>query len=115
MGHVLLLATLRAQRELHGDSILTQTQLARLTGIEKSSLVLFLDALEGDGWVERRRHPTDRRSHIVHLTESGAARFEKVGEQLYIRQEENLGVLSAAERTQMLTLLGRLIGHLKPG
>jgi DNA-binding MarR family transcriptional regulator len=113
MGHVLLLATLRAQRELHGDSTLTQTRLGQLTGIEKSSLVLFLDALEKQGWVERRRHPGDRRAHSVHLTDDGARRFEAVGLKLYVQQQENLAPLSAAEQEKMMAMMTRLIAHLR--
>jgi DNA-binding MarR family transcriptional regulator len=115
MGHVLILATLRAQRELHGESTLTQTRLAEATGIEKSSLVLFLDALERDGWVERCRHPSDRRAHIVHLTEDGASRFEQVGLGLYRQQQANLSVLSEAEQAAMLELMTRLSEHLAAG
>lgn len=112
MGQVLVLATLRAQRELHGESRLTQRQLGEATGIEKSSLVLFLDALERDGWVQRARHPTDRRAHIVHLTDAGARRFEQVGLGLYRQQEKNLAVLSEAERRAMLDMMNRLTDHL---
>jgi DNA-binding MarR family transcriptional regulator len=115
MGHVLVLATLRAQQELHGESTLTQTRLAEATGIEKSSLVLFLDALERDGWVERARHPTDRRAHIIHLTEEGARRFEQVGLGLYEQQQANLAVLSEAERKAMLEMMHRLTEHLSAG
>ena len=113
MGHVLLLATLRAQRELHGDSTLTQTRLGRLTGIEKSSLVLFLDTLEKQGWVERRRHPGDRRAHSVHLTDDGARRFEAVGLKLYVQQQKNLAPLSAAEQEKLMAMMTRLISHLR--
>jgi DNA-binding MarR family transcriptional regulator len=112
MGHVLVLATLRAQRELHGESTLTQTRLTEATGIEKSSLVLFLDALARDGWVERLRHPHDRRAHIIHLTEDGARRFEEVGLGLYREQQANLAVLSEAEQAAMLDMMNRLIEHL---
>ena len=115
MGHVLVLATLRAQRELHGESTLTQTRLAEGTGIEKSSLVLFLDALEREGWVERCRHPTDRRAHIVHLTDEGAARFEQVGLGLYRQQQANLAVLDEAEQAGMLEMMDRLTEHLSAG
>jgi DNA-binding MarR family transcriptional regulator len=114
MGHVLLLATLRAQRELHGDSTLTQTRLGQLTGIEKSSLVLFLDFLEKEGWVERRRHPEDRRAHSVHLTDDGARRFEAIGMKLYEQQQKNLEPLSAAEQDKFMAMMTRLIAHLKP-
>ena len=108
MGQVLVLATLRAQRELHGESTLTQTRLAEGTGIEKSSLVLFLDALERDGWVERCRHPSDRRAHIIHLTDEGARRFEQVGLGLYQQQQANLGVLSHTEKPAMLAMMTRI-------
>ena len=115
MGHVLVLATLRAQRELHGESTLTQTRLAEATGIEKSSLVLFLDALERDGWVERCRHPSDRRAHIVHLTDEGASRFERIGLGLFRQQQANLAALDEPEQAKMLEMMNRLIDHLTPG
>ncbi|MBO9576937.1 MAG: MarR family transcriptional regulator [Sphingobium sp.] len=108
MGKVLILATLRAQRELDRGDRLTQTELGRITGIEKSSLVLFLDSLEEDGWVERLRHPTDRRAHIIHLTEDGGRRFEAVGLALYEQQQANLGALDAAEQAQLMALLTKL-------
>src|ERR1044072_8286044 len=111
MGHVLLLATLRAQRARHGDGTLTQTRLGQLTGIEKSSLVLMLDALEKEGWVERRRHPDDRRAHSVHLTDDGARRFETIGVKLDAQQQKNLAPLSVAEREQLMAMMSRLISH----
>lgn len=112
LGHVLVLATLRAQRELHQESTLTQTRLAQVTGIEKSSLVLFLDTLQEAGWIERLRHPTDRRAHIVHLTEEGGRRFEAVGRALYVRQQENLSVLTDDEQKQLMGMMTRLMKHL---
>ena len=115
MGHVLVLATLRAQRELHGESTLTQKQLAEATGIEKSSLVLFLDALERDGWVERHRHPHDRRAHIIHLTDEGARRFEQVGLGLHLQQQANLAVLDEGEQAAMMEMIQRLTDHLSAG
>lgn len=113
MGHVVVLATLRAQRELHQESTLTQTRLAEASGIEKSSLVLFLDALEKDGWVQRLRHPTDRRAHIIHLTDTGAERFNEIGVRLQKRQQENLSVFSAQEQADLLRQMTRLLRHLQ--
>lgn len=108
MGQVLVLATLRAQREIDRGDSLTQTQLGRITGIDKSSLVLFLDALEKDGWVKRLPHPRDRRAHIVSLTKDGEARFETVGQALHRQQQDNLSSLGEAERAQLSDLLTRL-------
>jgi DNA-binding MarR family transcriptional regulator len=108
MGQVLVLATLRAQREIDRGDTLTQTQLSRITGIDKSSLVLFLDALEKDGWIKRLPHPRDRRAHIVSLTKDGESRFEAVGLALYRQQQDNLSSLAVAEQAQLSDLLPRL-------
>src|SRR3954452_4274310 len=54
---------------------MSQRRLGEITRIEKSSVVLFVDALEAGGWVRRVRDPEDRRAHIVDMTEAGAARF----------------------------------------
>ena len=112
LGQVVILASLRAQSLLHTESDLTQTRLTQITGIEKSSLVLFLDALEKDDWVERRRHPTDRRAYIVHLTASGAARFNEVGQRLQKNEDECLAVFGDGERKKLSRMLITLSRHI---
>src|SRR5689334_16450579 len=42
--------------------------LVRLTS---GSITSAVDRLEAKGFVERRNHPGDRRTRVVHLTESG--------------------------------------------
>ncbi len=106
MGHVVLLACLHAQNDL------TQTDLARMSGIEKSSVVIFLDALEAAAWIERRVPPADRRARTVHLTTAGRTRFAKLGRKLQAAEKQALAVFNVAERTQLNALLVRLIGHL---
>ena len=106
MGQVVLLASLFAQNDL------TQVQLTQVSGIEKSSVVLFLDALEKDGWVERRRHPTDRRAHLVHLTDRGRERFSAIGLKLARAQDEALSVFTPQERGLLEEMLLRLIQRL---
>lgn len=87
---------------------MSQRILGDVTQIEKSSLVLFLDALEAGGWVSRDANPTDRRSHCVRLTPKGAAKFRKLGPALKDVQDHFLAPLTAAERTQLVELLQRL-------
>lgn len=113
LGHVIILASLRAERLNGAGDDMTQTRLAQLSGIEKSSLVLFLDGLEKDGWVERRRHPTDRRAHNVHITDNGMKRFEAVGQKLYANEQKALSVFGDDERATFIALLSRLLVHLK--
>lgn len=87
---------------------MSQRQLGEVAQIEKSSLVLFLDQLEAGGWVRREDHPFDRRSHLVRLTEKGAAKFKKLGPALKAVQDRFLAPLDAAERAQLADLLQRL-------
>ncbi len=116
-GQVVVLATLWVrlmQGRVSGeDPGLTQTHLVRISGVEKSSLVLFLDGLEADGWIERRKHPNDRRAHLVYLTPPGAERFAQVGQRLYAFEQENFAPFSADEKTRLMQDLARLLAHLE--
>jgi len=87
---------------------LSQRELTRLTDIEKSSMVIFLNQLEADGWVERRTHPTDRRAHAIHLSEAGRARLGPVGQRLAAAEATFLHGLSDEEARQLAGLLHRL-------
>lgn len=87
---------------------MSQRQLGELTHIEKSSMVIFLDALEAGGWVRRAPDPGDRRAHIVQLTAEGAKRFAKLGPRLAIAQETFLEPLGATEVATLTRLLKRL-------
>lgn len=84
---------------------MSQRQLGEVAHIEKSSLVLFLDDLEAGGWVKRCDNPFDRRSHLVRLTEKGAAKFRKLGPSLKKVQDRFLAPLAPAEREQLVDLL----------
>ena len=88
---------------------MSQRRLGELTRIEKSSIVLYLDALESEGWVRREHDPEVRRAHIVQLTSKGARDFAKLGPRLWSAQQRFLEPLSAAEVavfTEMLMRLG---------
>jgi DNA-binding MarR family transcriptional regulator len=88
----------------------TQRDLIAATGIEKSSMVIFLDRLEAQGWIERRAHPTDRRAHAVHLTDAGLGRLAVIGPRLDAAEAQALFALSADEKAHLLRLLQRLSG-----
>lgn len=49
----------------------SQQEAARRLGIDRTSMVAFLDALAAKGLVERRPHAHDRRRNVVELTASG--------------------------------------------
>jgi DNA-binding MarR family transcriptional regulator len=92
---------------------MSQRRLGELTRIEKSSMVLYLDALESEGWVRRELDPEDRRAHIVRLTSKGAKNFAKLGPRLLCAQQRFLEPLSAAEVAVFTDMLTRLGGSLE--
>jgi len=52
-----------------------QRQIAESIGIQGATLTHHLNAMEVEGVVTRRRDPTNRRVHVVELTETGEALF----------------------------------------
>jgi len=111
IGQALILAT------LHGapsdQSPLTQTRLSKLTGIEKSSLVLFLDEMERRGWVERQSHPSDRRAYVIALTTAGTKRHAVVSKALFACEQEILSFMSKSQRGVFGEFLTELIARLQ--
>lgn len=101
-GQLTILGALTVRNDL------TQSALTSATGIEKSSMVIFVDALEADGWVERRFDSEDRRARVVHLTAKGRKRLAVLGPRLEAVEERFLSALSRAERLQLVDLLRRL-------
>jgi MarR family transcriptional regulator, lower aerobic nicotinate degradation pathway regulator len=90
----------------HGD--LSQRQLIEIMGVDKSTMVYVIDELEGQGLVERRPDPADRRAYAVHLTEPGRARMIEAGAVVARVEDDFLSPLTAAERLRFDGLLRRL-------
>jgi DNA-binding MarR family transcriptional regulator len=89
----------------------TQIELARLVGLDKTTMVVTLDELERAGLAERRPSPTDRRARVVAVTEAGAAKVREADAILQRIRDDVLGVLPARERSSFLSALGRLVSE----
>ncbi|AEA42368.1 MarR family winged helix-turn-helix transcriptional regulator [Fluviicola taffensis] len=50
------------------NGIISQQELANQLLMDKVSLVRILDALESDGFIERKTNPNDRRQHLLNIT-----------------------------------------------
>jgi MarR family transcriptional regulator for hemolysin len=86
----------------------TQTELAELCNLDKTTMVVTLDALESAGLAERRLSSTDRRARIIAVTRAGAdlvARAESVIAEIY---HEVLDSLPSDERKAFVAALTRL-------
>jgi len=96
---------------LEVEGAITQHALGKCVGIDPSSTVSTIDELEARGLVERRRHPSDRRAHALHLTPKGRQTLARGRELAKQAQADLLAPLDADERAQLHELLLRLALH----
>jgi DNA-binding MarR family transcriptional regulator len=68
----------RVVAALHASGPVVMRALSQAVGVKPRTITGLIDALEADGWVERRAHPTDRRATIVALTPAGETAFGKL-------------------------------------
>ena len=91
----------------------TQAQLAELGDMDKTTMVVTVDALEKAGLAERRPSGQDRRARIIAVTEEGAqlaARSQQIVDGVH---EEALAALPESDRAALLRALNHLTtGHL---
>lgn len=88
------------------QDVFTQQALSERLGVLPSRLVVLLDELAEQGLVQRRPHPTDRRSNVLHATEEGRRRFGAAVAVAEALDEGLVRALDAAERAELLRLLG---------
>ncbi|WP_433332798.1 MarR family winged helix-turn-helix transcriptional regulator [Spirillospora sp. CA-294931] len=99
--HCVLLHALEQER--------TQIQLAELGDIDKTTMVVTVDALEKLGYAERRPSSRDRRARIIAVTERGAeiaARSQQIVDEVH---RAALSSLPDQEREVLTRALNRLV------
>lgn len=108
-------AQARIVMKLHFQGPLSQQELAARIEVEPSTIVGTLDVLEREGLATREPNPSDRRAHLVRLTEGGQALVPRLFGILEIVEDEFAEVLSGPERTRLQEMLRRLIERLSVG
>src|SRR3954454_3254982 len=91
----------------------TQIQLAELGDMDKTTMVVTVDALEKAGLAERRPSSTDRRGRVLAGPAKGAEVARQSQEIADGVHQAALGALPADEREVLLRAMNRLVtGHL---
>jgi DNA-binding MarR family transcriptional regulator len=90
---------------LDDDGPIGQRELGLAMATDPSILVTLLNPLEADGFVARTRDPTDRRRHVVTLTDAGRRQLERAAEAQREAEEAIFDGLSADQRDQLRGLL----------
>ncbi|MEZ5931828.1 MAG: MarR family transcriptional regulator [Alphaproteobacteria bacterium] len=84
---------------------ITQSDVARTLGIERSGLVAIVDELEKSGYLRRVPVPDDRRLQALQPTGEGRATFAKLLAGIRAHETRLFAMLTEAERDTLLDLL----------
>lgn len=88
----------------------TQIQLAEIGDMDKTTMVVTVDALEKAGLAERRPSSTDRRARIIAITAEGARVAEQSQGIVDRVHRDALATLPGEDREALLRILKRLAG-----
>jgi len=98
----LVLISIKSQR------LANQRRIAESIGIQGATLTHHLNAMEADGLVTRRRNPTNRRVHVVELTQAGETLFERLRAAATAFDRQLRSGVAEDEITSLQRLLDRL-------
>ncbi|MEV4084228.1 MarR family winged helix-turn-helix transcriptional regulator [Nonomuraea fuscirosea] len=88
---------------------MSQLDAARRLGIDRTTMVAMVDALERKDLVRRRPHPDDRRKNVVEPTERGHRTLGGARIAVDAAEEEFLSALSGGDAGLLRDVLERLV------
>lgn len=96
---------LAAIAELPG---LSQSELVRLTGVDRSTLADMLNRMERRGWITRTAAPLDGRAHSVRLAATGATILKATTPHAIAANAAVLDLLPRTKRRTFFNILSKL-------
>jgi DNA-binding MarR family transcriptional regulator len=88
-----------------------QQALGEALGIDACQIVGLLNDLEAEELVQRRRDPSDRRRHIVEISELGRARLEYTDRAMALIDDRLMSGLTPEQREEFVSLLRFVVEH----
>jgi MarR family transcriptional regulator for hemolysin len=85
-----------------------QRELSQRLGVEEPTVVRLLDALEAQGWVERRAHSLDRRAKVVQITPAAQPVLDRAQAIVSELQEEMFAEIDPSDLAVCLRVLNQL-------
>ena len=99
---------------LDGREPESQQEAAGRLGVDRTTMVGLLDALEGKGLLARQPDQADRRRNVVVLTGAGRRALKDAKAASDKAEGELLADLSTAEASQLRDLLTRVVARSSP-
>lgn len=89
----------------------SQHEAAQRLGIDRTSMVARLDALEEKGLISRHPHGEDRRRNVVELTDAGRATVEQANEAAERAEAALLAPLTRQQGERLRAALQAIVSH----
>jgi len=102
----------RVVAALHASGPVLMRALSQAVGVTPRTITGLVDALEADGWVERRAHPSDRRATIVALTPAADAAFGRLLEAYRRLAQDLVGEIPEADQRCALAVIEHISARL---
>lgn len=96
---------------LAAEGPLSQRRLGAVQGVDRTTTVAVLDALQARGLIERRRNQSDRRLYTVHLTADGRRVLRRAEGEVLQAEQRFLAALGP-DGEHLKNLLRRLLDEL---
>ncbi|SES30185.1 DNA-binding transcriptional regulator, MarR family [Vreelandella subterranea] len=93
----------------------SQTNVAKALGKDRSAMVKLVDNLESKGLITRRTAPLERRAYALYPTDKGQALLDEASDIARQYDQDFFAVLTDSERDELVHILKKLRRHHEPG
>lgn len=100
---------------LAAEEPVSQHELGERTGVDPSTMVARMDALEERGLIERLRNAEDRRSYEIRLSAEGRKLLTQLRRKAKAHGDRFFGPLTEDERAELHRLLTKLAAEIDEG
>jgi len=101
-------ARMRLLGTLHCKGPQIMSSISDELGVTRRNVTALVDALEEEGLVRRKPHPTDRRATVIEMTDRGALTMDRAYDEHRIAVAELFAGLDGEGREELTRMLGVL-------
>jgi DNA-binding MarR family transcriptional regulator len=101
-------ARMRLLGSLHCNGPQIMSSISDELGVTRRNVTALVDALEEEGQVRRKPHPTDRRATVIEMTDRGELTMDQVYDEHRIAVAELFADLDEEDRGELTRMLGVL-------
>jgi len=107
-GGVMTYARMRLLGALHCNGPQIMSSISDELGVTRRNVTALVDALEEEGLVRRKPHPTDRRATVIEMTDRGEETMDRVYDEHRAAVAELFTGLDEDDRRRLTRMLGSL-------